>query len=175
MPKLAKRITDIKIKSLKPKEKPYKQAAGRGLHLLVKPDGSKHWHFRFRFEGKENTISMGRYPEVTLSSAEDKVTEAHRLIDRGQSPSENRKNIKLTRQGELDNTFEATAREWWQSHMKDKAESHKNKVIRRFELYLFPVIGKLPISDITCPMVLKAIKAIEKLNILETAHRTVMV
>lgn len=172
MPKLATRITDIKIRNLKPKEKPYKHAAGRGLHLLVKPDGSKHWLFRFRFEGKENSISMGRYPEVTLSSAEDKVTEAHRLIDSGTSPSENRKSIKQTRQGELANTFEAVARDWWQSHMKDKADSHKNKVIRRFELYLFPVIGKLPISDITAPELLKAIKAIEAMNILETAHRT---
>lgn len=43
MPKLAERLTDVKIKSAKPKEKPYKLAAGRGLHLPVKTDGSKHW------------------------------------------------------------------------------------------------------------------------------------
>ena len=53
MPKLAERLTDIKIKNAKPKVKPYKLAAGRGLHLLVKIDGSKHWQFRFRFDTKE--------------------------------------------------------------------------------------------------------------------------
>jgi integrase len=63
------------------------------------------------------------------------------------------------------------AREWIASHMANKAESHKNKVIRRFELYLFPWIGVKPISNITAPEVLAAIKRIEKLNILETAHR----
>lgn len=45
MPKLAERLTNIKIKNAKIKEKPYKLAAGRGLHLLVKVDGSKHWQF----------------------------------------------------------------------------------------------------------------------------------
>ena len=62
MPKLAERLTDVKIKNAKAKDKPYKLAAGRGLHLLVKIDGSKHWQFRFRFDGKENTIAIGRYP-----------------------------------------------------------------------------------------------------------------
>lgn len=56
--------------------------------------------------------------------------------------------------------------------MKGKADSHKEKVIRRFELYLFPWIGRKPIAEITAPQVLEAIKRIEKLNILETAHRT---
>lgn len=56
--------------------------------------------------------------------------------------------------------------------MKGKAQSHKDKVIKRFELYLFPWIGNKPISDITAPQVLESIKRIENLNILETAHRT---
>lgn len=55
--------------------------------------------------------------------------------------------------------------------MKNKAETHKNKVIRRFELYLFPWIGNLPIADITAPQLLQVVKRIEKLNKLETAHR----
>lgn len=74
MPKLAERLTDIKINNTKPKEKPYKLAAGRGLHLLIKTDGSKHWQFRFRFDAKENTISVGGYPEVSLANAEKQAT-----------------------------------------------------------------------------------------------------
>ena len=56
--------------------------------------------------------------------------------------------------------------------MANKADSHKNKVIRRFEQHLFPWIGNKPISEITAPQVMDAVKRIEKLNILETAHRT---
>ena len=47
MPKLAERLTDVKVKNAKQKDKPYKLAASRGLHLLVKTDASKHWQFRF--------------------------------------------------------------------------------------------------------------------------------
>jgi hypothetical protein len=83
MPKLAERLTDIKVKTAKPKEKPYKLAAGRGLHLLVKTDGSKHWQFRFRFDGKENTLAIGRYPEVSLANAEKKATSSLELLAEG--------------------------------------------------------------------------------------------
>ena len=58
MPKLATTLTDVAVRNYKPKEKPFKVAAGRGLHLLVKPDGSKFWVFRYRFEGVENSLSL---------------------------------------------------------------------------------------------------------------------
>lgn len=56
MPKLAERLTDIKVKNAKPKEKPYKLATGRSLHLLVKADASTHW--QFRFDGIKKTQSQ---------------------------------------------------------------------------------------------------------------------
>ena len=64
------------------------------------------------------------------------------------------------------------AREWHSSYMKGKAESHAEKVIRRFELYVFPYVGKTPITDIKPLDILQVVKRIEKLNLLETAHRT---
>ena len=99
MPKLAERLTDAKIKNAKPKEKPFKLAAGRGLHLLVKTDGSKHWQFRFRFEGKENTIAIGRYPEVSLANAEKHATSTLELLANGINPSENKKATPLSEYG----------------------------------------------------------------------------
>lgn len=138
MPKLAERLTDIKVKNAKPKEKLYKLAAGRGLHLLVKTDGSKHWQFRFRFEGKENTIAIGRYPEVTLANAEKKATSAIELIDGGINPSENKKAAKASKTGVLANSFEVVAREWAISYFTNKSASHKDRTVRRLESYIFP-------------------------------------
>ena len=172
MPKLAERLTDIKVKNAKPKEKPYKLAAGRGLHLLVKSDGSKHWQFRFRFEGKENTIAIGRYPEVSLANAEKKATSALELIDGGIDPSENKKASKASKTGVLANSFEVVAREWAISYFTNKSASHKERTIRRLESYIFPWLGNKPISEITAPQILEVIKRIENLNKLETAHRT---
>lgn len=172
MPKLAERLTDIKIKSAKPKDKPYKYAAGRGLHLLIKTDGSKHWQFRFRFDGKENTISIGRYPEVSLANAEKKATDALELLANGINPSENKKAVKATKTGELANSFEVVAREWANSYFTNKTASHHDRTMRRLESYIFPWLGSKPISEITAPQILEVVKRIENLNKLETAHRT---
>lgn len=172
MPKLAERLTDIKIKNTKPKEKPFKLAAGRGLHLLIKVDGSKHWQFRFRFEGKENTISIGRYPEVSLASAEKQATSALELLAKGISPSENKKAIKATRGNELSNSFEVVAREWAPNYFLSKSLSHKDRTLRRLESYVFPWLGDKPISEVTAPQILQVVNRIKDLNKLETAHRT---
>lgn len=172
MPKLAERLTDAKIKNAKPKDKPFKLAAGRGLHLLVKPDASKHWQFRFRFEGKENTLAFGRYPEVSLANAEQEATSTLSLLAKGINPSENKKATKATKTGALANSFEVLAREWALSYFKNKTAAHQERTMRRLELYLFPWLGSKAISEITAPQILETVKRIANLNKLETAHRT---
>jgi integrase len=172
MPKLAERLTDIKIKNAKPKDKPYKLAAGRGLHLLVKVDGSKHWLFRFRFEGKENSLVIGRYPEVSLANAEKEATNALSLLAEGTSPSERKKAVKASKAGVQANSFQVVAREWANTFFINKTEQHKQRTLRRLESYIFPWLGDKPISEINAPQILEVVKRIEKLNKLETAHRT---
>lgn len=167
-------LSDVTIRNAKPAEKAYKLYDSDGLFVLVTPAGGKWWRFKYRFDGKEKLLSFGTYPEVSLANARERRTSARTLLadDPPIDPSENRKNIKAENKLNAANSFELIAREWWQSYMKGKAESHKEKVIRRFELYLFPWIGNKPISSITAPQVLEVIKRIEKLNKLETAHRT---
>ena len=134
--------------------------------------GGKWWRYKYRFEGKEQRISLGTYPDISLKEARERHAEARKLLASSVNPSESRKAAKAGKLGDGLNTFEIIAREWWQTHMKGKAESHKNKVLRRFELYLFPWLGKKPISSITAPDVLESLKRVEKQNKLETAHRT---
>ena len=172
MPKLAERLSDAKIKNAKPQEKPFKLAVGRGLHLLVKPDGSKHWQFRFRFDGKENTLAFGRYPEVSLANAEQEATSTLSLLAKGINPSVAKKATKATKTGALANSFEVLAREWALSYFKNKTAAHQERTMRRLELYLFPWLGSKAISEITAPQILEAVKRIANLNKLETAHRT---
>lgn len=164
-------LSDTKVRTLKPTDKQFKVADEKGLFLLVTPAGGKLWRFKYRIESKEKLLSFGAYPDVSLANARDLRDEARKVIAAGEDPSELRKAIKTGKHDDALNSFEVVAREWWQTHMKDKAESHKNKVIRRFELYLFPWIGKKPISSITAPEILDALKRVEKLNKLETAHR----
>jgi integrase len=161
------------INNAKPKDKPYKLADEKGLYLFIQATSSKLWRFDYRFLGKRKTLALGSYPDVSLSHARDKRDKARSLLasDPPIDPSENRKAEKSSKLLSSENSFEVIAREWWQTHMKNKAASHKDKVIRRFELYLFPWIGNKPIADISAPQMLQVVKRIEALNKLETAHR----
>ena len=68
MPKLAAPLTDLQIKRAKPADKLFKLSDGAGLYLEVLPTGAKFWRFRFRqASGKENLMTFGPYPEVSLS------------------------------------------------------------------------------------------------------------
>jgi integrase len=165
-------LSDTSIRNANKKEKPYKLSDSGGLFLLISTTGGKLWRYSYRLEGKQKTLALGIYPDIGLKEARELHAAARKLLASGIDPNENRKSNKAAKKLIAANSFELIAREWWQSHMKNKAYSHKEKVIRRFELYIFPWLGKKPISEITAPQFLEVIKRIEKQNKLETAHRT---
>jgi len=167
-------LTNTRIRNAKPDDRVYKLYDTAGLFIQITPIGSKRWRFKYRFNEKENLLSLGLYPEVSLADARQRRDEARKMLAQVPplDPSSVRKAKKASRKTSAGNSFEVIAREWIASHMKNKAESHKNKVLRRFELYLFPWIGSNPIANITAPELLEALRRIEKRGILETAHRT---
>lgn len=172
-------LSDIQVKAKQHKDKqgilkvpPYKLADEKGLYLFVQASGGRLWRFDYRFEGKRNTLAFGSYPEITLANARAKRDEARKLIANGVDPSEKRKAEKLAKAGDVLNSFEAIAREWLSTKMQNNSEDYANDVLRRFELYLFPWIGKRSIKEINAPELLDAIRRIEKLNKVETAYRT---
>lgn len=79
-------LTDIKVKTAKPKDKPYKLADGGGMYLLINTNGSKYWRMKYRFAGKEKMLSIGVYPDVTLADAREKRSEARKLLAAGGDP-----------------------------------------------------------------------------------------
>lgn len=81
------KITDQEIEKLEAKGKRYKQGVGKGLNIVVQPNGSKCWHFRYRFDGVENQISWGVWPEVTIEEACERTIEARKLLKQGIAPN----------------------------------------------------------------------------------------
>ena len=63
------KLTDSKLRSLKPREKPYKLSDGGGMYILVNPNGSKWWRLAYRLNGKQQTKSLGVYPAIGLFEA----------------------------------------------------------------------------------------------------------
>jgi hypothetical protein len=69
-------LTDTAIRAAKPADKPRKLSDAGGLYLFIAPTGGKLWRMKYRFAGKEKTLSIGKYPEVSLKDARDRRGEA---------------------------------------------------------------------------------------------------
>ena len=165
-------LTVTAANNAKPKDKPYKLADEKGLYLFIQSSGSKLWRFDYRFGGKRKTLALGSFPDVSLSDARDKRDAARKLLANDADPSETKKAAKASKVGLQLNSLEVVAREWASSYFTNKSASHQQRTLRRLELYIFPWLGSKQISEITAPQILEAVKRIENLNKLETAHRT---
>ena len=65
-------LTDIKVRTTKPSDKPLKLTDGQGMHLLVNPNDSKYWRLQYRFNGKQKILALGVYPTVYLAKLAEK-------------------------------------------------------------------------------------------------------
>jgi integrase len=164
-------LTDVTVKTAKPRGKPYKLADGGGLYLLVTPEGGKGWRLKYRLGGREKLLSMGVYPDVPLVAARARRDEARKLLASGVDPSAHRKAVKSAQAESAANSFEVIGREWFGKHQSGWAASHSSKVIARLEKDVFPFIGSRPINQITAPELLKVLQRVENRGALETAHK----
>jgi Arm domain-containing DNA-binding protein/integrase-like protein len=111
-----------------------------GLYLIVNPAGSRLWRFRYRYNGKENLLSLGVYPIVGLKDARAKRDETRKLLAAGIDPSAARKSRKAARGS--DGSVEAIAREWQAKFSPRWAPEHAAKVIGQLERDVFPYLGR---------------------------------
>jgi integrase len=164
-------LSDVKIRNAKPREKQYKLSDSEGLYLLVAPTGGKHWRLKYRFDGKEKLLALGSYPEISLSEARARRTDARQQIAKGVDPGIVKKAKKAARIDEIQNTFELIAREWHEKFKPSWSESHAHVTITRLERDIFPWIGKRPISDIKAPELLSVLRRVEERGAGETTRR----
>ena len=172
MAKIVKPLSPVQIKNAKPKDKPYKLADGSGLYLEVMPTGSKLWRMKFRQEnGKENRLSFGNYPDISLEQARQRREDARKLKANGVDPAEHKKAVKASNKAQTQNTFEIIGREWFGKFSTNWVEAHASKIISRLERDVFPYVGHRPISEINAPDLLSVLRRIEERGAIETAHR----
>lgn len=166
-------LTDTQLRNAKAAQKDYTLNDGQGLSVLITTKGGKWWRYRYRYAGKPKLLSFGTYPEVSLVEARARREDARKLLaqDPPVDPSEVKKTQKQAIYGKHENSFEAVTREWAESYFVNKSASHKERTLRRLEVYIFPWLGNKPIADITAPEVLQAVKRPQNQNKLETAHR----
>ena len=164
-------LSDIAIRKAKPTSKAQRLFDGGGLYLEVSPNGGKWWRYKYRILGKEKRLSLGVYPDVGLAAARDLHADARKLVAAGVDPSAHRKAARIAGMERAANSFETVAREWFAKKSPKLVKGYAEKVLARLEGDLFPMLGKLPVSEINAPQVLRAMRRIEDRGAHETAHR----
>lgn len=150
---------------------PKKYTDGGGMYLQVLKSGTKSWRYNYSFLGKQQTLTLGTYPEVSLKVARDKHEEARGLLARGVDPSEYKQSLKAEKVRAASNSFEAVAREWFQVFLSKKSESYYTRVTMYMNNDIFPYIGKSPISELEPPDINKVIQRIAQRGAVDSAHR----
>jgi len=173
---MAEKYKDARYRNAKSEGKKItKLYDGNGLFLWVYEDGRKYWRLRYRIHDKEKSISLGVYPDVSLSEAREKAKLERKKVEDHIDPSTDRKVIKQRAKQAAENSFEAVSREWYAKQLHTWVHSHAKDVKRRLEGNVFPYIGIHPISKIEAPELLNMIRIIENRGSYDLAHRVLQV
>ncbi|WP_145572553.1 tyrosine-type recombinase/integrase [Yersinia mollaretii] len=164
-------LSDIQIRRAKPQEKAYTLSDGQGLSLLIEPNGSKGWRFRYRFAGKARLMSLGTYDLISLAEARSKRDLARKQVADGTDPAEVKKAEKLAQRLSSENSFEAISREWHKAKADRWSLGYREEIMSTFEADIFPYIGKRPIAEITPLELLDVLQRIEKRGALEKTRK----
>lgn len=168
-PKMA--LTDTKIRNLKPKEKPYKVADFDGLHVLVKPNGSKLWRIKYRILGKEKLLAIGSYPAISLLDARKSRDKARSQVAGGDDPSKLKRERALSEREGIGQTFKKLT-EMYLAKIEKEGRAPATMVKTRWYLGMaIAAFGHKPVTEITSPIVLRCLRIPEAKGHYGTARR----
>jgi hypothetical protein len=157
-------LNDVQCRAAKPREKAYKVADAHGLYLFVTPAGFKSWRWKYRFEGREKVLVIGRYPDMGVKDARTARDNADKLRREGSDPAGRRDD-------ESETAFEAIARRWCSQQSARWRTKHAATVLRSLESDVFPAIGKRQVRDVTASSVLALLHKVEARGAVDQAHR----
>ncbi len=161
-------LTDTKVKTAKPELKPYKLTDGRGMYLLVKPNGSKYWQYKFRINGKQGTYQIGSYPDVGLKKAREELQLARDKVNEGVNPIEIKKERKASEDRE-EHRFSYYYEAWLEK--QNFAATTLKDLKLRVKKNLTPYMDKKQIDEFTTLDLLKILHRITDRGARETALR----
>lgn len=164
-------LTELKCRTARPKESPYKLADSGGLALRVRPNGSKSWILRYRYDGKEQNMSLGMYPEVSLAAARIERDKAREIHSRGEDPIIVREITKKKAVLSTQTTFKHVAEEWMETKKSDWDEITITATQGRLDQHIYPAIGHLPIEQIKTPIIVSLLRKLERSGLTDTAYR----
>ena len=169
----ATRLSDVKVKAAKAKEKDYILTDGHGLQMRVRINGSKLWNFNYIQPVTKKRINMGlgTFPEVSLAQARKRTVEARELVAQGLDPKEKRDAERHAKKAATEHTFENISTAWFELKKDSVTPAYAEDIWRSLALHVFPDLGSTPITAITAPKVITLLRPLETKGSLETVKR----
>jgi integrase len=167
-------LTELTIRTAKPREKAYSLSDGDGLLLLIKESGAKSWVLRYWVNGKEKRAGLGKYPVIRLADARDLKNAFKRELAHGRNPQERKKAEReeaAKAEAVKTATFEKFANEWYSQKEESWSLSSRRQSRQILDSHLFPTLGKRPIREITTQELLNLLLDIAK-ETPETAYHS---
>ncbi len=164
------RLTDAAVRRAKPGAHAIRLFDGGGMYLEVAPSGGKWWRHKFRYGGKEKLLSLGIYPQISLSEARKRRQAARELLAKGIDPSAVRKAEKAAPANLIADSFEVVAREFLAVKIEEWSGPHSTRWLQRLEHDVFPWLGAQSLASITAPMLLQVLRRVEARGVRETVH-----
>ncbi len=147
-----------------------KHTDGDGMYLHVSATG-KYWRLNYRFAGKQKTLALGVYPEVSLSAARKKREKAREQLAEGIDPSAAKREEKAAAARAGADTFQLVGREWLEKTAARRGPDTQSRVVSWLEKNIFPSIGAIPITALAPRDVLDAVRKIEERGAVDSARR----
>jgi integrase len=139
-------LTETALKALKPRDKPYTQADDRGLYVEVFPTGGKVWRYRYRINGRQEKLTLGKYPALTLKNARIKRDDAAQAAAMGTSPAQQK---QLAKVAAADATTVTEFGDRFFREIVAKDRQNLTSPRRYFDKAILPAIGTKPVRDVT--------------------------
>lgn len=174
--KLVDALSDVAIRHAKPAlhdglAVDRKVYDGRGLYLLVRANGAKLWRLKYHLAGRERSLALGEYPDVSLTRARQKAGEARNLVHEGIDPVQDGREQKAMRVNAALQTFSVVADEWIAKKAKKWTDGHLEQNRQSLRDYVLPKIGTRPIASLTAQDVMRVLEPLEAAGKLETLRR----
>ena len=173
MPKITKPLSNTEISAAKAAEKQYSLADGYGLYLRIATSGTKTWLFNYYrpHTNKRANLSFGNYPSVTLAEARSMRSNSRSLLAKGVDPQTSKAQSDRSKQDEALATLMAVTAAWLEVKKHRVSLDHAGDIWRSLELHIFPSLGKFPISAVTAPIAIEALRPLAAKGSLEQVKR----
>jgi integrase len=164
-------LTDTKLRALKAKDRPYRVADSNGLCIEVRPTGSKAWRYRYRYAAKASIVTIDEYPAMSLQQARAERDKLRALLRGGANPAHVARAERAAHADRVNSTFGTIGLELLAKRAKEGLSPGSVTRERRLIEKDLAAIASMPITDVTAPILLAALRKLEQRGVVETAHR----